>query len=71
MSLPLIMGWTLGAVGVAGLLWNLVKSVHVKVKVNVRKLMPDDPARARRTKICLRKTDTSPAWQAAELRRAD
>lgn len=42
MPLSPIMDWTLGAIGVAGVLWTLVKSVRVKVNVRVRKITPED-----------------------------
>lgn len=34
--------WLLGAFAVAGVLWTLVKSVRVRVNVNVRSLTPDE-----------------------------
>jgi hypothetical protein len=42
MTLPAAADWIFGAIGVACVLWTLVRSVHVKVKFRVRKLTPDD-----------------------------
>lgn len=44
MSLPPSLDWIIGAFGVAGVLWTLVRSIHVRVRV--RKLTPDETAQA-------------------------
>jgi len=34
--------WLFGAFAVAGVLWTLVKSVRVRVRLNVRRLTPEE-----------------------------
>ncbi|HEY1615012.1 MAG TPA: hypothetical protein VGF97_15105 [Rhizomicrobium sp.] len=46
MSFPTAMEWGFGILAAAGALWTLVKSVHIRVRVNVRRLNSDDPVAA-------------------------
>jgi hypothetical protein len=51
MSLPPLVDWLFGLLGVGAVLWTLIKSVHIKVNVRVRKLTPEDRAEDQQPKF--------------------
>jgi hypothetical protein len=42
MTFPPLIGWLLAAIAVVGVVWTLLKSVHVNIKVRVRRVTPGE-----------------------------